>query len=120
MPSILAVDDSASMRQMIVATLKSAGYEVLQASCGMEALQVVKTRQVDLILTDINMPNVDGFSLIRMVRALPTYRFTPILALTTESAAEIKKKGKEAGATGWIVKPFNPTQLLDVLKRVIG
>jgi two-component system, chemotaxis family, chemotaxis protein CheY len=120
MASILAVDDSVSMRQMISVTLKSAGYEVVQASCGQEALQLAKTRKVDLVLTDINMPNMDGLSLIRALRALPNYRFTPILTLTTESAADMKQQGKSAGATGWIVKPFNPDQLLQVLKKVIG
>jgi two-component system chemotaxis response regulator CheY len=120
MASILAVDDSMSMRQMISATLKSAGYEVLQASNGQEALQLAKTKKADLVLTDINMPQMDGISLIRALRALPNYRFTPILTLTTESDPEMKQKGKAAGASGWIVKPFNPDQLLQVLMKIIG
>jgi two-component system, chemotaxis family, chemotaxis protein CheY len=120
MACVLAVDDSVTMRQMISVTLKSAGFEVVQASCGQEALQLAKTQKVDLVLTDINMPNMDGFSLIRALRADARYRFTPILTLTTESAVEMKQKGKAAGATGWIVKPFNPDQLIAVLKRVIG
>jgi two-component system chemotaxis response regulator CheY len=105
---------------MISVTLKSAGYEVLQAACGQEALQLAKTKKADLVLTDVNMPNMDGISLIRELRALPGYRFTPILTLTTESSPEMKQKGKAAGASGWIVKPFNPDQLLQVLKKVIG
>jgi two-component system, chemotaxis family, chemotaxis protein CheY len=120
MACILAVDDSVSMRQMITVTLKSAGYEVVPASCGQEALQLAKAKKVDLVLTDINMPNMDGLSLIRALRAQPSYRFTPILTLTTESGIEMKQQGKAAGATGWIVKPFNPDQLLAVLKKVIG
>jgi two-component system, chemotaxis family, chemotaxis protein CheY len=120
MACILAVDDSMSMRQMISITLKSAGYEVLQASNGQEALQLAKTKKADLILTDINMPHMDGISLIQALRALPNYRFTPILTLTTESGPEMKQKGKAAGASGWIVKPFNPDQLLQVLKKAIG
>jgi two-component system, chemotaxis family, chemotaxis protein CheY len=120
MACILTVDDSASMRQMISVTLKSAGYEVLQASCGQDALQMAKTRKADVVLTDINMPNMDGLSLIRALRTLPNYRFTPILTLTTESGTEMKQQGKAAGASGWIVKPFNPDQLLQVLKKVIG
>jgi two-component system chemotaxis response regulator CheY len=120
MASVLAVDDSTSMRNMVSFTLKSAGYEVVEAACGQEALQIAQTRKVDLVLTDINMPNMDGLSLIKALRALPTYRFTPILTLTTESAADMKQRGKAAGATGWIVKPFNPEQLLAVMKKVIG
>jgi two-component system chemotaxis response regulator CheY len=119
MACILAVDDSLSMRQMIAVTLKTAGYDVIQASCGTEALELAKTREIDLVLTDINMPNMDGLSLIRALRAQPKFQFTPILTLTTESAADMKQKGKAAGATGWIVKPFNPDQLLALLKKVI-
>jgi two-component system, chemotaxis family, chemotaxis protein CheY len=120
MPCILTVDDSASIRQMVSITLKSAGYEVVQASCGQDALQLAKTRNFDLVLTDINMPNMDGISLVYALRSLPNYRFTPILTLTTESDMAMKQKGKAAGATGWIVKPFNPDQLLQLLKKVIG
>jgi two-component system, chemotaxis family, chemotaxis protein CheY len=119
MACVLAVDDSISMRQMITVTLKSAGYDVIQASGGVEALALAKTREIDLVLTDINMPNMDGLSLIRALRAQPKFRFTPILTLTTESAVDMKQKGKAAGATGWIVKPFNPDQLLALLKKVI-
>jgi two-component system chemotaxis response regulator CheY len=118
--SILTVDDSASMRQMVTFTLKSAGYEVVEATDGQAALEIAKARKVDLVLTDINMPRMDGITLTRALRALPHYKYTPILTLTTESAPEKKQEGKMAGATGWVVKPFNPEQLLAVVKRVLG
>jgi len=120
MATILAVDDSASMRQMVVFTLKGAGYDVVEAADGVQALQAAKTKKVDLVLTDVNMPNMDGITLIKQLRALPNYKFTPILTLTTESAPEKKMEGKAAGATGWIVKPFNPNQLLATVKKVLG
>lgn len=119
MPTILAVDDSASMRQMVAFTLKGAGYSVVEAIDGQDALNKAKTAKVDLVLTDVNMPKMDGIALIKALRALPTYKFTPILMLTTESGAEKKVEGKTAGATGWIVKPFNPDQLLATIKKVI-
>jgi len=118
--SILAVDDSASMRQMVSFTLKGAGYEVVEAADGVEALDIAKKRPVNLVLTDVNMPNMDGISLIRELRDLPDYKFTPLLMLTTESGPEKKQEGKAAGATGWIVKPFNPEQLLGTVKKVLG
>lgn len=118
--SILAVDDSASMRQMVSFTLRSAGYEVVEAADGVEALDIARDRPVNLVLTDVNMPNMDGISLIRELRGLPDYRFTPLLMLTTESGSDKKQQGREAGATGWIVKPFNPDQLLNTISRVIG
>lgn len=120
MASILAVDDSASMRQMVAFTLKGAGYKVVEAQDGHEALRIAKTKAVNLVLTDINMPKMDGIALIRALRALPSYKFTPMLMLTTESASEKKQEGKAAGATGWIVKPFNPEQLLATIKKVLG
>jgi two-component system chemotaxis response regulator CheY len=120
MASILAVDDSASMRQMVTFTLKGAGYEVVEAADGVQALNVAKTRKFNLVITDVNMPNMDGIALIKALRALPTYKFTPLLMLTTESSAEKKQQGKAAGATGWIVKPFNPEQLLNTVKKVLG
>jgi two-component system chemotaxis response regulator CheY len=120
MASILAVDDSASMRQMVSFTLKGAGYEVIEASDGVEALNIAKTKSVNMVITDVNMPNMDGISLIKELRALPSYKFTPLLMLTTESSPEKKQQGKAAGATGWIVKPFNPDQLLNTVKKVLG
>lgn len=120
MVKILAVDDSASMRQMVSFTLQGAGYEVVEASDGQDALNKAKKAQVDLVLSDVNMPVMDGIALIKSLRALPNYKFTPILMLTTESAADKKGEGKAAGATGWIVKPFNPDQLLTTIKKVLG
>ncbi|MBI3771265.1 MAG: response regulator [Gammaproteobacteria bacterium] len=119
MPTILAVDDSASMRQMVSFTLKGAGYSVVEAVDGQDALSKAKTAKIDLVLTDVNMPKMDGIALIKALRVLPTFKFTPILMLTTESGAEKKVEGKAAGATGWIVKPFNPDQLLATIKKVI-
>ena len=120
MPRILAVDDSPSMRQMVSATLTSAGYEVEEAEDGVQALQLAGRQRFDLVITDVNMPNMDGISLTKELRALPSYKFTPILLLTTESAPEKKLQGKAAGATGWLVKPFNPEQLLATVKKVLG
>lgn len=120
MAKILAVDDSASMRQMVAFTLKGAGHDVVEASDGVQALAKAREGKVDLVLTDVNMPNMDGISLIKELRTLPDYKFTPILTLTTESGAEKKMEGKSAGATGWIVKPFSPDQLLATIKKVLG
>ena len=119
MSKILAADDSASMRQMVTFTLKGAGFEVVEAVDGVDALQKAKSGSFDLVLSDVNMPNMDGIELVKHIRALPNYKFTPILMLTTESGNDRKMAGKEAGATGWIVKPFNPEQLLNTIKRVL-
>ncbi len=119
MASILAVDDSASMRQMVSFTLKGAGYDVIEAVDGQDALNKAKATSANLVLTDVNMPVMDGIALIRELRKLPAYKFTPILMLTTETAPEKKQEGKTAGATGWIVKPFNPEQLLSTISKVI-
>lgn len=120
MVSILAVDDSASMRQMVSFTLKGAGYDVTEAKDGQEALQIAKSNSYNLVITDVNMPIMDGIALTKELRSLPAYKFTPILTLTTESSGEKKMAGKQAGATGWIVKPFNPDQLLATVKKVLG
>ena len=119
MHSILAVDDSASMRQMVAFTLKGAGYNVIEAADGQEAYDKAKTESVDLVLTDQNMPRMDGITLVQNLRGLATYAATPILILTTESSDEMKAKGRAAGATGWLVKPFDPGKLLDVVRKVI-
>jgi len=120
MTKILAVDDSASMRQMVTFTLKSAGFDVTDASDGDEALNIAKSQAFDVVITDVNMPNMDGISLCKELRSLPSFKFTPILMLTTESSAEKKQAGRSAGATGWIVKPFNPDQLLATVNKVVG
>ena len=119
MHSILAVDDSASMRQMVAFTLKGAGYNVIEAADGQEALDKARGETVDLVLTDQNMPRMDGLTLVQNLRALASYAATPILILTTESSDEMKAKGKAAGATGWLVKPFDPAKLLAVVQKVI-
>lgn len=118
--SILAIDDSASIRQMVGFTLKSAGYEVVDAVDGEDGLAKAKARQFDLILTDQNMPRIDGLTLIKTLRGLPQYATTPILMLTTESSDAMKQQGRAAGATGWLVKPFDPQKLIEVVKKVIG
>lgn len=119
MTKILAVDDSASMRQMVSFTLSGAGYDVTDACDGQVALDAAKKQQFDVIVSDVNMPVMDGITLIRELRKLPQYRTTPMLMLTTESSGDKKTEGKQAGATGWIIKPFNPEQLLKTIQRVI-
>lgn len=119
MTSILAVDDSPSMRQMVTYTLEQAGYEVVIAKDGQEALEIAETTNVNLVLTDINMPIMDGITLVKNLRQLNDYRYKPILILTTESSTEKKMLGKDAGATGWLVKPFDPEKLLSTLRRVL-
>ncbi|MGH8523572.1 MAG: response regulator [Gammaproteobacteria bacterium] len=120
MLTILAVDDSRSVRDMVSFTLRNAGFDVIEAVDGVDALNRAQSGNVNLVLTDINMPNMDGIALIKELRKLPRYRFTPILTLTTESSPEKKSEGKVAGATGWMVKPFNPDQLIATIRRVIA
>ncbi len=117
---ILAVDDSGSLRQMLAYSLRSGGYEVTDAVDGQDGLGKARATRYDLVLTDQNMPNMDGLTLIRSLRALPDYRSVPILMLTTESSTEMKKQGREAGANGWLVKPFDPQRLLEVVGKMIG
>ncbi len=119
MRKILAADDSVSIRQMLSHTLKDAGYEIDTVNDGAEALLKAKAGQYDVIISDVNMPNMDGLEFVRQLRGVSQYKFTPILMLTTETSAEKKTLGKAAGATGWIVKPFNPETLLKTLQRVI-
>ncbi len=118
--TIMTVDDSASVRQMVGFTLKQAGYGVLEAKDGQDALQKLSGESVNMVITDLNMPTMDGIELIRQLRSKPQFKFVPIIMLTTESQASKKQEGKAAGATGWIVKPFNPEQLLAVTKKVLG
>ncbi|MFM1990313.1 MAG: hypothetical protein RJA99_3270 [Pseudomonadota bacterium] len=119
MRSILAVDDSASMRQMVSFTLRSSGYEVIEAVDGQDALDKIGDKQVDLVLTDQNMPRMDGLTLIKQLRVQDRFKRTPILVLTTESSDEMKLAGRAAGATGWMVKPFDPARLLEVIGKVL-
>jgi two-component system chemotaxis response regulator CheY len=114
----LVVDDSNSIRQMLAFTLQDAGFTVLQGANGQEGLSSLQNRKVDVIITDLNMPVMDGITFIREARKLSTSKFTPILMLTTETQAEKKQEGKAAGATGWLTKPFNPTKLLEVIGKV--
>jgi two-component system chemotaxis response regulator CheY len=117
---IMTVDDSASVRQMVGFTLREAGYQVVEAADGRDALAKLNGSAVDMVITDLNMPNMDGIDLIRGVRSGSSHKFVPIIMLTTESQPEKKQEGKAAGATGWIVKPFKPDQLLAVIKKVLG
>jgi len=117
---IMTVDDSASVRQMVSFTLKGAGYEVSEAQDGRDALNKLNGAGVQMVITDLNMPNMNGLELIKALRAKPECEFMPIVFLTTESQAEKKSEAKAAGATGWIVKPFKPDQLLAVVKKVLG
>lgn len=118
--TILTVDDSGSLRQMLSFSLKEAGYGVIEAVNGQDGLDKAKQQTVDLVLTDQNMPVMDGLSLIKALRALKNYQNVPILMLTTETGAEIKAQGKAAGANGWLVKPFDPARLTEVVKKLIG
>ena len=117
---ILVVDDSETVRQVLQLTLANAGFDVVEAEDGLEALDKLAHNSVDMMITDLNMPNMDGLELIKKVREDGTHRFTPIVMLTTESSEEKKLAGREAGASGWIVKPFKPEQLLKVVKLVLG
>ena len=118
--TILAVDASGSLRQMVAFSLKAAGYDVVQAVDGQDGLDKAKQKTVDLVLTDQNMPIMDGLTLIKNLRELGSYQKVPILMLTTESSDEMKAKGKAAGANGWLVKPFDPKRLIEVVQKVIG
>ena len=119
MHSILAVDDSPSMRKMVSFTLTGAGYKVVEAVDGMDALEKAEAQHVDLILADQNMPRLDGIGLTKRLREHPRFKNTPILILTTESSDQMKQAGKAAGATGWLVKPFDPNRLSEVIQKVI-
>ena len=114
----MTADDSASVRQMVSFTLKKAGYSVVEAIDGKDALSKMNGT-VKMLITDLNMPNMDGITLIKNVRSNPAFKFMPIIMLTTESQASKKQEGKSAGATGWIVKPFKPEQLISVVKKVL-
>ena len=116
---ILTVDDSATIRQMLTLTLKDAGYEVVEAVDGEDALEKLAGNPVHMVITDLNMPKLDGIGLIREIRKIPQHRFIPIIMLTTESQESKKQEGKSAGASGWIVKPFKPQQLLSVVRMIL-
>lgn len=120
MTRVLAADDSATIRQMLSATLSEAGFEVTLAQDGHEALERATSESFGLVLTDVNMPGLDGISLVRALRERDAYRYVPIIVITTESSAEFRSRGREAGATAWIVKPFNPARLVETVRRVLA
>jgi len=120
MARIMTVDDSPSIRQLVAATLQRGGHEVQQAATGVEGLELAKKVGFQVIISDVNMPEMDGITLVKALRKLAPYKFTPLLLLTTEMDPEKKKQAKEAGATGWLVKPFNPEQLVATVARVLG
>jgi two-component system chemotaxis response regulator CheY len=115
---IITVDDAATMRRMISFTLQGAGHQVLEAADGVAALSLLRDERVDLVISDVNMPNMDGITLTRRLRELNHFKTTPIILLTTESAPEVKAQGRAAGATGWMVKPFKPEQLLALVQKL--
>ena len=116
--SILIVDDSSSVRQVVSISLRHAGYEVIEGVDGKDALSKLKGQKVHLIISDVNMPNMDGISLVKAVKQMPAYKFTPIVMLTTESQEAKKREGQEAGAKAWIVKPFKPDQLVATMRKL--
>jgi len=116
--TILIVDDSSSLRKVVAMSLKSAGYEVVEAEDGRDALGKLDGRKVHLIISDVNMPNMDGITFLKAVKANASYKFTPVIMLTTETTDEKKQQGKEAGARAWVTKPFQPPQLLDAVSRL--
>ena len=120
MKRIMTVEDSNSLRQMVSFTLKDAGYDVIEAHDGQDALNKLNLSGVDMIITDMNMPVMNGLELTRSLRSIPDYRFTPVIFLTTESQLQKKDAAGKAGATGWIVKPFKPEQLVRVVRKVLG
>jgi two-component system, chemotaxis family, chemotaxis protein CheY len=115
---VLTVDDSAAIREMLAYVLKSAGHRVIEAEDGMDGLQKALAGTFDLVITDQSMPRMDGITLVKALRALPKYKTTPILLLTTESSDAMKDEGRSAGATGWLVKPFDPNKLIEVVEKV--
>ena len=117
--TIMIVDDSASLRQVVCIALRGAGYDAIEARDGQDALGKLTGQKVHLIVSDVNMPNMDGISFVKAVKTLPAYRFTPIVMLTTESQAEKKAQAQAAGAKAWVLKPFNPTQLLTVVQKLV-
>lgn len=117
--TIMIVDDSASLRQVVAISLRGAGYEVIEGCDGADALKKLTGQKVHLIISDVNMPNMDGITMVKAVKALPAYKFTPIVMLTTESQEAKKQQGQAAGAKAWMVKPFNPPQLLAVVQKLV-
>lgn len=119
MSQVLIVDDSHSIRELLASVLRRAGFDVTSANDGKEGLTTAQKKDYDLVITDVNMPEMDGIELLSNLRKLPAYSFKPILILTTEFSQEMKQKGKDAGATGWLVKPFDPEKLIEVISRIL-
>lgn len=117
--SIMVVDDSASVRQVVGIALRGAGYEVLEAQDGQDALTKLDGRKVHLVISDVNMPNLDGISFVKALKARPAYKFTPVIMLTTEAGDAKKREGQAAGAKAWVVKPFQPAQMLDAVSKLV-
>jgi two-component system, chemotaxis family, chemotaxis protein CheY len=117
--TIMIVDDSASLRQVVGIALRGAGYDVIEACDGKDALSKLTGQKVHLMISDVNMPNMDGISLVKAVKQMPAYKFTPIVMLTTESADGKKKEGQEAGAKAWVLKPFKPEQMVNVVQKLV-
>jgi len=117
--TILVVDNSASLRQVVNLTLQSAGYEVVEACDGRDALTKLDGKKFHLIISDVNMPNMDGISLLKEVKKHPSYKFTPIIMLTTEAGENKKQEGQAAGAKAWVVKPFQPQQMLAAVSKLV-
>ncbi len=117
--TIMIVDDSASLRQVVGIALRGAGYDVLEASDGKDALGKLKGQKVHLMISDVNMPNMDGISFVKAVKQIPAYKFTPVVMLTTESQDSKKKEGQEAGAKAWVLKPFKPEQMIGVVQKLV-
>lgn len=116
---ILIVDDSASIRQVVAMTLRGAGFEVIEACDGRDALNKIQGQRVHLMISDVNMPNMDGLTFLKEVKQLPEFRFTPVIMLTTESAEDKKSQGQAAGAKAWMVKPFQPAQMLAAVSKLV-
>lgn len=117
--TIMVIDDSASLRQVVGIALKSAGYEVIEACDGMDALSKLTGKKINLVVCDVNMPNMDGITFVKEIKQLPNYKFTPVIMLTTESQEGKKKEGQAAGAKAWVVKPFQPAQMLAAVSKLI-
>jgi two-component system chemotaxis response regulator CheY len=117
--TVMVVDDSASLRQVVGIALKGAGYDVLEGCDGQDALNKLTGQKVHLIISDVNMPNMDGITFVKAVKQMPNYKFTPIIMLTTESQEATKQQGQAAGAKAWVVKPFKPEQMLDAVSKLI-
>lgn len=117
--TVMIVDDSGSLRQVVGIALKSAGYDVVEAADGLEGLRKLDGRKIHLVISDVNMPNLDGLEMVRRLKAMPAYRFTPVIMLTTEVSAAKKEQGKAAGARAWVVKPFQPQQLLAAVSQLV-